>query len=552
MVMETSDLASLSQMLLVACDQSYGAPQLIPNVSFLSRLDDPPLNAEFTPPFNTDFPNFRVAFAGGDPASGFKYVIYQDRETREVIVAMAGTDGTDLRDWWSNVTHYGWNQWSRNRVTVFQQLEALIGQLGGINRNEAKIYFTGQSLGGALAEYAAYEFAELHNSYPANNLALVTFNALGSVAALRAEIPNREQLTELGSLRFTDDVFQPARASAFGTITHYGSLNDLVWRVGGGHLGEHIYNFAGIDFSHVHPENDEPYLLDAISAHRIETGFYFPLERFAEIAVLGFNEAIEKGPLSTQELAGSYLKLDHLQKTASILGNLFRQDSTSKTGAMVKLLFGGLGSFAFGEPEEVNELVRAYVQSRSNAGLYEDKEAEYDAAMGTDWALRLKIAAATLGLSVGTGFSPFGLLMKLVTTIALAPVYQLLEGVRNDDGDFVLRASFLLDRQGASLPNSRYEDTLQRSSLIGAAVDIKAPGDLRLDNIAELTRDDLDGFANAMAVDTNWRSSVSGYILRRGNALGKQDLAQSAGAEFWAYSLNAAQGNPTMLAEVQS
>ena len=61
----------------------------------------------------------------------------------------------------------------------------------GPNGEQPAIYFTGQSLGGALAQYAAYEFAETHEAYPSAHLSLVTFNALGGVAALRDEVPNR-------------------------------------------------------------------------------------------------------------------------------------------------------------------------------------------------------------------------------------------------------------------------------------------------------------------------------------------------------------------------
>ena len=150
---------------------------------------------------------------------------------------MAGTDGSNLQDWWSSITHYGWNQWERNRVAVLEVLDGLIGELRGANDELPRIHFTGQSLGGALAEYAAYEFAETHPEYSRSNLSLVTFNGLGGVAALRNEIPQRLPPDQLGYPGFTDEEFVSSRVAGFAHVVHYGSQNDLIWRIGNGHLG---------------------------------------------------------------------------------------------------------------------------------------------------------------------------------------------------------------------------------------------------------------------------------------------------------------------------
>jgi hypothetical protein len=39
---------------------------------------------------------------------------------------MAGTDGTNLKDWWGNLTHYGWNQWADARLEVLRYLDVLV------------------------------------------------------------------------------------------------------------------------------------------------------------------------------------------------------------------------------------------------------------------------------------------------------------------------------------------------------------------------------------------------------------------------------------------
>jgi Ca2+-binding RTX toxin-like protein len=340
--------------------------------------------------------------------------------------------------------------------------------------------------------------------------------------------------------------------TGFGQIAHYGSLNDLIWRIGAGHLGGNVYSFAGLDFANLNPQTNEPYLLDTISAHKIETGFYYPLTEFNRAGVSAFDAAASGGPMSSAHLSSSYLQLDSLQKLASGLGNIFRQSTTTSGGAMAKLLFGGLGGFVLGDSDQVNALVRAYVDTRYRAGKYQGKEDEYEAAKDTDWAFRMRVAAAALGAS-NIVQGPFGLVLKAAAAIALAPVYKLVEGVSNDDGEFVLRQTFQLQRQGASVPDGSYEEALERSSLLGAALGVPDPDGSRerLTTVAELARDDVDGFAEAMvSSESDWYLQTAGYLAARASALGKQEKVQTALNEFWSYSREAAENNPTQLAAV--
>ncbi|MGH8736868.1 MAG: hypothetical protein ACREVC_05850, partial [Burkholderiales bacterium] len=276
------DLVQLSERLLVACDQCYAGESLIVGQSHLEPFPDPPLESRFPPPYVSNFTDDLVAFRIENPDTGFKCVIYQNVVARELIVAMAGTDGADIKDWWGNVTHYGWNQWDKDRVTILQALDDLIARTRGPNDEQPGIFFTGQSLGGGLSQYAAYEFSETHQTYPSRSLSLITFNALGGVAALNDEIPNRGSLANLNAQYpgFTDSTFLPSRASAFGTIAHFSNLNDLVSRVGAGHFGGNVVSFPGRDFDHLNVATHDPYLLDTISAHKIETGYYYPLAEY--------------------------------------------------------------------------------------------------------------------------------------------------------------------------------------------------------------------------------------------------------------------------------
>ena len=101
---QPSDLVSLSERLLIACDQSYEGEKLVAGTDYLRPYFDPPLGETYKPPYTFDFPLDQVQFSFEDPNSGFKCIIYRNSSTQEIIVAMGGTDGTDIKDWWSNVT----------------------------------------------------------------------------------------------------------------------------------------------------------------------------------------------------------------------------------------------------------------------------------------------------------------------------------------------------------------------------------------------------------------------------------------------------------------
>ena len=75
-----------------------------------------------------------------------------------------------------------------------------------------------------------------------------------------------------------------------------------------------------------------------------------------------------RGYLSAPDLNEFYLPLASLQKVASVMGNLFREDETSTPGAFAQLLIGGLGAVVAGDRDEVNGLVDAYIDTRYLAG----------------------------------------------------------------------------------------------------------------------------------------------------------------------------------------
>ena len=192
MTPETS--IALAKQLLLACDQSYFDATHQPTHD-LGPLPD---KESTDPDYNnlkiyTDKPVF--LWEGGyefnskieDAGTGAKLVIYRNPGNGEVIVAFGGTDGLNLQDWLSNSQSVGWNQWIalNNPAT-----NDLFGKLAALN--PSSIHFTGQSLGGALAQYAAYEYVlqkklvaqNLGTTYTPSSVDLTTFNGLGAVWGL--------------------------------------------------------------------------------------------------------------------------------------------------------------------------------------------------------------------------------------------------------------------------------------------------------------------------------------------------------------------------------
>jgi hypothetical protein len=83
-----------------------------------------------------------------------------------------------LQDAYQDLANFGIGQWDRNRTEMMEYFFPL-KESGLVN----SIQFTGHSLGGALAQYAAYDFV-LDGIVNANQASLTTFNALGGEVAL--------------------------------------------------------------------------------------------------------------------------------------------------------------------------------------------------------------------------------------------------------------------------------------------------------------------------------------------------------------------------------
>lgn len=94
----------------------------------------------------------------GDEGLGLKGYIFYNINAHDAIVSFAGTE--NVVDGADDVFRLGWNQWKDARGDVKRHLndyfENVINKLDPVG----EVYFVGHSLGGALAQYAAYFMGE--------------------------------------------------------------------------------------------------------------------------------------------------------------------------------------------------------------------------------------------------------------------------------------------------------------------------------------------------------------------------------------------------------
>jgi len=371
-------LNDLAKLTLLASDESYFSPQFpILNGSPLQPFPD-------TPSYNI-FPQFDIAPARAflvdrqftDDTTGFKAIAFRNAETNEVILAFGGTDGANPQDWAANVEHLGWNQWNGdNRTAVFTYLNSL--------DPATKIHFTGQSLGGALAQYASYEYVrnktvnfhgntEFDSTFDKTRVNLTTFNAFGGQLALQRNSPG----------------FDTTVLTGLGASAHFVIDGDLVSRLGGGHVGGPVYQLDYFS-TRINPSTGQPYFLDLIEGHRIETGFYAnltPLPTFEEAKLL-----------TPSELSAYYLPMASLQKVSGLFGNILNGKDVSPAESIPRLFAGVAAGLAFGNQSELNTLVQAVLKNQADAGKL--SAAQYVALNGIRFGAFRPLATAVYPITI--------------------------------------------------------------------------------------------------------------------------------------------------------
>ncbi|OGS97667.1 MAG: hypothetical protein A3H31_12140 [Gallionellales bacterium RIFCSPLOWO2_02_FULL_57_47] len=157
-----------------------------------------------------------------DPKTGAHAQIFRVNGTGEYIVAFTGTQpdvgGQDL---YSDFGYYGMDQW----LALQPKLQDF---LTGQGSTAAAIHFTGESLGGALAQYATYDMAQGLQA-EGKQVTMTTLNALGG----QAGIVERDGSVDATKLAGVD--------AAHLFAVSEGGNPDGVSRLGEGHLGGQTY-----------------------------------------------------------------------------------------------------------------------------------------------------------------------------------------------------------------------------------------------------------------------------------------------------------------------
>ena len=372
----TEARSDLSKILLVACDQSYqGGPQASPpSPKPIGPGDALSAFPDSRVPGGDVFPNtvpddwrtltlsdWVVQQRYDEPLTGFGATLYRRAtatDQADYIVAMQGTRGPNIQDWAGNLI-YGWDKWSDQQPQGGQTLLNNLVSLIDVNQ----IHFTGQSLGGALAEYALYDYATQKSDFDPTKVTLTTFNGLGGIAGLE-----QNRGTVDGSL-----------VSGVDTA-HFYITNDLVSRLGEGHLNgsdnEYLLDFAQTDTPGsgliLHRGDGSAIALDPFSAHRIEPGFYSGFNR--AYGVQGYSWPSSFAQAQNKPI--SALHVEELTRVGSYVAWLTNQDGalSTKTEAWARAIAALTYSLAFGNRDELRSLSDAIIDSLYASDVISRKE----------------------------------------------------------------------------------------------------------------------------------------------------------------------------------
>ncbi len=352
----------LAELSLLACDMAYKGRAAAVGERLAPYFDPVVMGPEYSIIGN----GFSVLRAIQDDLSGFKAIIFKNEVTKELLISFAGVDGTNQKDWWSSVNHLGWNQWDRNRALLNTIREFLAD-------SEYKFHFTGQSLGGALAQYAAYEFLSTPLSGADRaRVTLTTFNALGGYEGLKQNVT-----------AFNETVF-----NGIAQGRHYTITNDLVSKLGR-FVGGDTYELPFENKNRLDP-NGVPYKFSIVEGHRIESGFYANL-----------NDRDNYFEFSRQKEI-SALNIPDLQNLVASFSNVLRRQGTNSVAATLDLFAASLYGAVRAPKEQVNTLVWALVRHAEASGDLSHKNANLLASV--NWGGAMKVWARSFAVATPRAF----------------------------------------------------------------------------------------------------------------------------------------------------
>lgn len=177
------------------------------------------LNAAFaayeaTPPSN----EYEVDSETISNKLGLSATIYRRKGSSEYILSFRGTEEPNswegLKDWANNFND-GWPQFKKSRDAIAAKIDVIFAK-----DSRSRIHIVGHSLGGALAQFTAYDVGRRYNKNMNHRITLTTWNALGAQWGLTAN----------------EKKYDPKLLAGIDG-THFYRHDDLVARLGGNHVG---------------------------------------------------------------------------------------------------------------------------------------------------------------------------------------------------------------------------------------------------------------------------------------------------------------------------
>lgn len=406
----------LIKKLLIACDQSYFESAAELTGKNLEPLADRDLSNEAyknlelyrdKPVFSWNS-NYKIEKAIDLPSIGAKALVYFDTDEKSAIVAFGGTDGIDLRDWLSNTQNVGWKQWDNLWAPVFAAIAELADKVpGGLQG----IHFTGQSLGGALAQYAAYDYVKTKSAekkydgapidFKKSTVTLATFNGLGAVWGIDDNIAGG---------------YDPSVLDGIGSATHYVVLHDLVSRLGGGHIGSNGEVVYLSDWTYRAGDNKgKP--MDIVDSHRIETAFYTHLDDPQA-------RQLAQAPVKEAELHGHKFLLNCKSAVSlgGAIGGFFNDERLSSPEALFRLIAGVSGVNLVGGldvMQAIDDVAQAAFDIQAEAGKMDPETHRLLKTLHIGWLGKV-IGFNKVGLSVTLGAMLGSALFEISSTVGRA------------------------------------------------------------------------------------------------------------------------------------
>ena len=175
----TTPLDNPNRTTVVASDRSY-------LYNLLKRTPAQP-GRYVAPPLDVRFKVIKV-FDGTD--TGFKGLFYKNDTQDEIVVAISAMDAEVLPDT-AQALKSAWLMWNTGKENVLGSIKTLKDSDTGwaFDAATTQVNFAGQSLGGALAGYAAFDFwrdNKVNNPDIVSRITLTTFDGLAGVAEMAA------------------------------------------------------------------------------------------------------------------------------------------------------------------------------------------------------------------------------------------------------------------------------------------------------------------------------------------------------------------------------